>query len=277
MLFTELKKNQVEVRKFANELNVVLEVLEEAGVANAKDAKIEDVSGNRYANNAVTLKYDVDADNGVEGELTVINGKGNVSVLDRHGVMIKGLTGLKIEFDEAVEELEKGKVSLDEFVAKVDTYIRKDVNNFGSTRLVTDTGKGKSFLDEIFAQAAKVYRQEDVKNFGQEKSEYLNEYGVMLDELNTEQMNSTKIARVENGIYFADADSVVQFGIDMENKIAVIINGKVVDYAIAKGARVQLDNKPAGKFHAGLEQNAKVVLTVMEFVKPVEQDVSVFL
>ena len=277
MLFTELKKNQVEVNKFTNELNVVLDVLKEAGVVKAQDAKIEDVSGNRYANNAVTLKYDVDADNGVEGEITVINGKGNVTVLDRHGVMIKGLSGQEIEFDETVEELERGKVSLDEFVAKVDTYIRKDVNNFGSTRLVTDAGKGKSFLDEIFAQAAKAYRQEDVKNFGQEKSEYLNEYGVMLDEFNTEKMNSTKIARVENGIYFADADSVVQFGIDMENKIAVIVNGKVVDYAIAKGARVQLDNKPADKFHAGLEQNAKVVLTVMEFVKPVEQDASVFL
>src|SRR5699024_1499133 len=131
MLFTELKKNQVEVRKFANELNVVLDVLKEAGVVKAQDAKIEDVSGNRYANNAVTLKYDVDADNGVEGKLTVINGKGNVSVLDRHGVMIKGLTGLKIEFDETVEELEKGKVSLDEFVAKVDTYIRSEERRVG--------------------------------------------------------------------------------------------------------------------------------------------------
>lgn len=277
MLFTELKKNQVEVRKFADELNVVLEVLEDAGVAYAQDAKIEDVSGNRYANNAVTLKYNVNVDNSVEGELTVINGKGNVSVLDRHGVLIKGLTGLKIEFDEDVEEPEKGKITLDAFVAKVDTYIRKDINNFGSTRLVTDTGRGKSFLDEIFAQATKAYRQEDIKNFGQEKFEYLNEYGVMVEELNTEKMNSTKIARVEGGIYFADTNSVVQFGIDMENKFAVIINGEVVDYAIANGARVQLDNKPVDKCHTAFEQNAKVVQTMLEFVKPVEQDTSAFL
>lgn len=277
MLFTELRKNQVEVSKFVDELNVVLEALEEAGVANAQDAKIEDVSGNRYANNAVTLTYVVDADNGVVGELTVINGKGNVSVLDRHGVLIKGLTGLKIEFDEDVEELERGKISLDAFVAKVDTYIRKDINNFGSTRLVTDIGRGKSFLNEIFAQATKAYRQEDIKNFGQEKFEYLNGYGVMLEELNTEKMNSTKIARVEGGIYFADTNSVVQFGIDMENKFAVIINGEVVDYAIANGARVQLDNKPVDKVRTMFEQDAKIVHTMMKFVKPVEQDTSAFL